>query len=399
MKINSRKKVIITLAISISLLSTGCSSIFPVEEKPMKPPLVQPSEVKYSTVTVEKGNIELTYSSTCYPIGKSATNLKFENSGKLSYLNNQMGLEVKKGDVIAEISAESAKYDLELANIDLKRLMERQTQLLEKTDDTLKYDTLIAKIAVEEKNLTYHELKERLNPYDKDDILKLETAKLYSEKAQNDYVKLLNKAAAENPDLQQLRTDIQKQTLVVKKLEKSVEDSKLRSPISGVIVDSEQFKYKIGDVIFPNDSVATVYDTSSLMLVTNEESKEIRENLKVTVDINGKKHIATLKSRTSTLSNTGDADKSKGYNLFFDKPAPQIKYGDKYQFTCTIDKKENVLLIPLTCVQQLKDKDAFVSILDGKVKCDIPIQVGLKNKTYIEVVSGLKEGDKIVYVK
>ncbi len=422
MKIPYKNTIVMASIIVISISFMGCSFIFHEKEKPMKPPLIQPKETDYSTAIVKRGNIAISLSGICAAIPNTAANLRFQNSGgKLTYLNNEIGLKVNKGDIIAEIDAENEKYNLELATIDLNRLMERQSLLLEKIDEALKYDTLNAKIAVQEKKRTYFDYKNRLNPYDKDDELVLETAKLYYEKAESQYNELLNKSEEKNEDLRQINTDIQKKNIFVSKLEKAVEDSRLRSPINGKIMLRDEFRlkasnsisggsyaiagniqesvYKIGDIISSDNIIATIFDTSSLTIVTNEDNKNLRENLKATVMINEKEYPVTMKSSNSTFENTEEPTNLFKYLLYFDKPAPKMQYGDRYHFNCITASRKNVLVIPLACIQQLKENNASVYVLDEKVKREVPIQVGLKTDTLIEVISGLKEGDEIVCVK
>jgi len=60
------------------------------------------------------------------------------------------------------------------------------------------------------------------------------------------------------------------------------------------------------------------------------------------------------------------------------------------------ESKENVLTIPQRAIFE-KDGKKFVRIVEGDNLKEIEIQVGLKGvQGEVEIISGLKEGDKVV---
>jgi multidrug efflux pump subunit AcrA (membrane-fusion protein) len=63
--------------------------------------------------------------------------------------------------------------------------------------------------------------------------------------------------------------------------------------------------------------------------------------------------------------------------------------------TITVAKREKVLAIPNQAVRR-EDGDRVVFVQDGERLARRPVKTGWKDKTYTEVLSGLKEGERVV---
>ncbi len=60
-----------------------------------------------------------------------------------------------------------------------------------------------------------------------------------------------------------------------------------------------------------------------------------------------------------------------------------------------VDRKENVLAVPSTAVQE-RDGQTFVQVLEGGVPRFIAVKTGLESLSRVEIISGLSEGDEVV---
>jgi multidrug efflux pump subunit AcrA (membrane-fusion protein) len=64
--------------------------------------------------------------------------------------------------------------------------------------------------------------------------------------------------------------------------------------------------------------------------------------------------------------------------------------------TITLEKKDNVIAAPLQAVDQSNGKTT-VDVVDASSKIEIrPFAAGIQTATYIEVLSGLQEGELVV---
>jgi len=77
----------------------------------------------------------------------------------------------------------------------------------------------------------------------------------------------------------------------------------------------------------------------------------------------------------------------------------RVKVGMTANLTITTAKKDSVLLIPTTALLP-KGAGHVVQVLnaDGKTTREVDVQTGLTDGTQTEIISGLKEGDKVVTI-
>ena len=77
-----------------------------------------------------------------------------------------------------------------------------------------------------------------------------------------------------------------------------------------------------------------------------------------------------------------------------DDPLPGLKPGMTAQVEILVDRKENVLTIPVLAVLQFHGKDHVTKKVDDRfVQTDV--ELGVSNEKYVEVLKGLNEGDVV----
>jgi multidrug efflux pump subunit AcrA (membrane-fusion protein) len=75
-------------------------------------------------------------------------------------------------------------------------------------------------------------------------------------------------------------------------------------------------------------------------------------------------------------------------------PGPGAQIGELASVTIVIQKKSNVLLIPTSAVNTINGR-TFVLLDDGGHQKPVDIQIGIQTDQETEVVSGLKEGQRV----
>lgn len=388
----------VSILLASSLL-TGCSFFFPVEEESLKPPtIVEPTEIEYATTTVKRDSIEETYEGICEVASKTQYSLRFKDrSGRLSIVNNLMGSEVKKGDIIAQVNVEDIKYDLELARIDLEALQKALDETVKETDKTLAYDIEIARLKVVETKFEYDQWNDVLP----DDDTRVITTKLAYEKATVAYHQLLDQLSTGNDEVYQAQVALQKQQLAVDRLEKEITDSTLRAPVTGEIIAATNLK--VGDPVTPETEIATIADTSSLLIATTDQSSHLRNNLPTVINFEGKAYPVELRSNLQKggIYQIGVDGQQIPYTFLMTpkEPIPDLVYDQGFLFTVTVQHKDDALVVPSTCVQQMDSDAPFVSVLKDDIKLDIPVKIGIKNAAYVEIEEGLEENDVVIYTR
>jgi multidrug resistance efflux pump len=76
-----------------------------------------------------------------------------------------------------------------------------------------------------------------------------------------------------------------------------------------------------------------------------------------------------------------------------DTPPP--KFGSLMSVAVTLQKKDNVLVVPKNAVRQAVGK-ASVEVQDGSLRHLIPVQTGIQSDTSVEILSGVTEGQMVL---
>ncbi len=122
------------------------------------------SEEETQTAEVERGSISLTVSTTGVAVAQSATDLSFDQSGRVSAVNVELGQDVKEGDVLAEIESAELEDAVTTAEVNLTSAQVKLSQLLEGTDlsDLLSADQSVvqAQASLDQANRALEELFE-----------------------------------------------------------------------------------------------------------------------------------------------------------------------------------------------------------------------------------------------
>ena len=78
-----------------------------------------------------------------------------------------------------------------------------------------------------------------------------------------------------------------------------------------------------------------------------------------------------------------------------DKPTEAVKTGMTANVNITVQKSENVLLVPNRAVKTVNRQKVVTVLLEGR-QVVVPVQTGLSGDSMTEISNGLKEGDLVV---
>ena len=77
-----------------------------------------------------------------------------------------------------------------------------------------------------------------------------------------------------------------------------------------------------------------------------------------------------------------------------DQPLPGLKPGMTAQVEILVDRKTDVLTVPVLAVLQFHGKDHVTKKVDDRF-VQTEVELGVSNEKYVEVLKGLKEGDVV----
>ncbi len=182
--------------------------------------------------------------------------------------------------------------------------------------------------------------------------------------------------------------NLEKQNL--SKAKKHLEDSYLRAPFDGKL---SVFKVKQGSHLKAGSEIVTLYNPTNMQIDLNiPESLATKVKIGTEVLVNDKhlkitsiEHIINKETRMiDTKIDLGHAD-----NL------ADTLIGSIIDVLVDIEKKQNTLLVPKSCLFIKNGKNNIYRINNGKAEL-IEVKIGNKNDQWLEILEGLNEGDQVI---
>ncbi|MCX6797666.1 MAG: efflux RND transporter periplasmic adaptor subunit [Candidatus Falkowbacteria bacterium] len=216
--------------------------------------------------------------------------------------------------------------------------------------------------------------------------------------AKTDYATLI--APIPEVDLASARAQLTSAAINVDKAKYNMEQATLISPIDGVV---SMLNYKQGDIILGDSTaktMATIINNDTLFIEVNIEEADISklkvgEKAQATFDavdgltMNGEISFISL---TSTTSSNGIV--TYLVRVILSKPSDSpIREGMTANVEFITAEVPNVLAVPVTAVRNIGGKPA-VELADGQIA---NVTTGFTDGKNVEISSGLKEGDTVVY--
>lgn len=400
------------------------------------------NEEKYVPVSVEKvakntiSNVT-TYSGQVFAENDLAIVPKLP--GKVTSINVKVGSKVKKGDVLFTLDKKDVENQLALAKISLdsaqakyddngntinSQKIENAKQNLERTKQN--FDE---KLAVLKENLerTKELSKQKL------DSAKLNldrTKQLYEagaaskaqlEQAEQAVTEIENSTQSQIAQTEQSITELEATSKTqIEQLELGIAEMELgtstqlkqaqisynqaqdalnntiiTSPIYGVV---SSINIEVGEFASnaqPSVNVVGIDTVTANINVTENVINKIKNGQEVSVDIPS----ASIKGVKGTIDNISPAADARTklfpVKIYLDNKDNKIKPGMFAKVKLHTDKKENVLVVKSEAVLQVNDKYlAYIVLKDKAVEKEV--KVGLDTGEYVEILSGLNEGEEVI---
>ncbi len=371
------KRIIRFFVILLGLAGAGYAGwYFFLQPKPFVAP---------ATTAVTRGDIQINVIATGTLNASTVVSVGAEVSGKIDVLHVELGQEVKKGDLIAEIDPLDKENALKIANVALqnnqakRRIQEattHQAELTAKRADQLKAQNLMS-------DSDYEEAK-----------LSLETAQ-----AQLDVID----------------AEITSAELSVESARLALSRTRITAPMDGTVVG---LPVEAGQTINASSSSPTIAKLADLSTMTVQASISEADVPKVT---SGQRAYFTILGDPDTpidatlltvepapesfqTSVSNDASASSGsavyYNGVLSVPNVEgkLKIAMTAQVTIVTNEVSNVLVVPASALSKRQNGETEVMIYDAKTQTIQPRRVvtGLDNSILVEIKDGLSEGEKVV---
>ncbi|WP_456275279.1 efflux RND transporter periplasmic adaptor subunit [Bacillus sp. AK128] len=339
-RIKSIYKFTSLVTVSTSIVFISACSFLPKEEATLAPPLVEPVKIEYETSEVTVKTIVKQIKGLGNMVPNQQQNLFYTGSGgRIDQVLVKSGDEVKKGDVLIKMDTGQLPFELQQAEIELKKAKLRLKQLQEQ----------------------------------KADQFAIEIAKL----------------------------DVQSVEIRLTQMKNQAANARLVSPINGLVTfvtDKER-----GDYVEAFEDLIQVADPSDLKLLytalSSGELTEVTVGMKATVTVDGNEVSGEVVQTPSTVP--ADLKEQNpdlyGRSLILQLAAvPEgVSAGDGADLVITLQEKPNALTIPKSALRSAFGRE-YVQILEGESKREKDIKKGIVTDTEVEVLEGLKAGDQVI---
>ncbi|MBD5779126.1 efflux RND transporter periplasmic adaptor subunit [Pelagicoccus sp. NFK12] len=198
----------------------------------------------------------------------------------------------------------------------------------------------------------------------------------------------------------------------LKKMQEQMESTNIKAPQDGLIVYakprsrySRESIIEEGAEIRQRQSIVTIPDTSSMKVVVKVHESHVNQ-LKI-----GQTAFIVLDSmpdsrfrgRVTKIAILPDQQSSFGNSnlkvydteIVIEDKLPDVKPGVSAKAEIVITNLQDVITVPIQCVTTIKGQQVcFVKGIGGPKP--VEVEIGLFNNKYIEIVSGLEEGDRVL---
>ena len=231
---------------------------------------------------------------------------------------------------------------------------------------------------------------------------KLRTAESTLTLEQNEL--LLDKAGAVPEQIAAQVAQVESAKAQVSNIQAQISKTIIKSPIDGVIIKQDA---KVGEIISANTTIISVISNDKFQMKANIPEADIAkikvgDIAKVTLDAYGSDVIFDAKVTVIDPAETMIEGVATYETTFqFVRADERIRSGMTANIDITVDSRKNVLAAPQRFIKTSnRDKVVMLERTSGALEEDWEIRTGLRSSDgYIEILSGLKEGDRIAAEK
>ena len=347
-----KKKLIRWLGILVlPVLCTGCQ-LMPEEETFQDAPVLYSYEIKeYAQETVVRGDLIHSTTVNCTYMAAKQEQLSFELGGEyIDKIYVSEGDKVQKGQLLAELQYDNlqeeiteAEYACKVLKLQKKHILENQSLDLQLGDSD----------SVEER-----------------------------------YKK----------QLQEVEDEIYLADLQLEELKKALAQRQIYAGMDGTVIQVKQVREGARSTV--GETVLTIADIdTNVFLVRGEEAQyfepgtytEVRcGKTMYEVDVVDAAELGLAEQETMKTE-----DEPTAY-LKLRQPDPTLEDGKKGKVEVVLEKRSDVLYIPAGAVKKADGKQLVYTLDENGLRIMQNVETGMKTEDYIEIISGLEEGDPVI---
>ncbi|MCK3654465.1 efflux transporter periplasmic adaptor subunit [Pasteurellaceae bacterium Macca] len=338
-------------------------------------------KVHYITESVKRGNLEKSVLATGSVRAYQRTEVGAQVSGKILKLHVSLGQAVQRGDLIAEIDAETQQNNLSTAQA---QLAAQKTQLNAR------------QVALSVAEANYQRL-----------------SRLYTQKStsQMDLDTSKNNLALARANLEDTKAQIQVAEIAVNTARTHLSYSKIVAPMAGVVVSVPVSEGQTVNSNQTSPTLVQIADLSKALIkleIAEGDIDQVKAQQAVTfTTLSDPSHryegkIQSVDPALTALTDNNYSEISGNSNAVYyyanvvvDNPHQKLRIGMTTEGKVIIAEKQNVLIVPNTALKK-RGKAVFVEVLENDVVQEKAVKTGLGDNQFTEITEGLKEGEKVI---
>ncbi len=389
-------KTVIILFVLVAVLVVGAAGYFGFATTKQPDPTPTPQ-----TVSVTSCDVEQTVTAPGNLVNVNIADVKMPATGKLSALKVRVGDQVKAGQTLAEldpVAKTQAQLDLLEAQDALEKAEKNRTVLnYPRATDAFVKDlrkrVSTAKQVVNELESNYKKAEDPIARSQilagltaaKNDLKNLESNMNWytSKPTENDITNADSELA-----LAQAKYDAAKAVL---------ESLEIKAPFAGVVFEVSA---QVGETYQPETTLFTVGDPEALEVIANvteEDYPLLTVGQAVEIFFDARPDVTVQGKLERIIPKRIEGDRPL-YNIYIslNEIPDGLADGMTSDTAITIAKHAGVLCLPRAVVRASSGDTTTVKVWDGTQENTKQIKLGLRGDTYIEIVSGLDEGEQVV---
>ena len=186
----------------------------------------------------------------------------------------------------------------------------------------------------------------------------------------------------------------------------NLEDYTVKSPINGTVIEK---LVKAGDTIGAGAKLCTIYDLSYLKMTMNVDELDINkisvgQDVTITADAVEGKTFAGKVTKINMAGTTTNGVTTYPVEVQIDNPDEDLLPGMNVSTEIVVSQADDVIAIPVGAVT----RGNMVLVKTGANSSEDPsipegyeyveVETGISNDSYVEIKSGINEGDEIAYI-
>lgn len=390
----TKRAVMLFALVGILIISAAGYFGFSTTKQPEPTPIPQ-------TVSVTSCDVEQTVTAPGNLVNVNEAKVNMPTEGRLSAVNVRVGDAVRAGEILAEldpVATTQARLAVIEAQEALEKVQSQRTALdyPRATDDFINDLRRQAKTAKQIVSKLEDAYKKAEDPFAKSQALASLTI------AKDDLRSLESRLNwyVGNPTDEDIATADSELALAQAHYDSAVailESLEIKAPFDGIVFE---LSAQSGQTYPAETALFTIGDPKALEVIANvteEDYPLISPGQTVEVYFDARPEVTVQGQVERIIPKRIEGDRPL-YNIHIslDEVPDGLADGMTSDTAITIAKQEGVLCLPRALVRAVGGDTTTVRVWDGVAETTKEITIGLRGDTYVEIVSGLSEGEQVV---